>query len=62
MSNTECDPSGNSSFPFHVGAEILDLFFLYDFSIFFHVELILRFDKAMDLSFHLKSILFVRLS
>ena len=34
MSDVEYDPSGNSSF--HVGTDILNLLFLYDFFIFFH--------------------------
>ena len=31
----EYDPSGNSNSFFHVGADILNLFSLYDFFIFF---------------------------
>ena len=31
MSDTEYDPSGNSNSSFHVGADILNLLFLYDF-------------------------------
>ena len=33
----EFDPSGNSNTSLHVGADILNLLFLYDFFIFFHV-------------------------
>ena len=35
--DTEFDPSGNSNFSFHVGVGLLNLLFLYDFFIFFHV-------------------------
>ena len=31
MSDTEYDPSGNSKSSFHVGADILNLLFWYDF-------------------------------
>ena len=37
MSDTEYGPSGNSNSSFHVGADILNLLFLYDFFIFLHV-------------------------
>ena len=37
MSDMEYDPSGNSNLSFHVGADVLNLLFLYDFSIFLHV-------------------------
>ena len=37
MSDTEYDTSDNSNLLFHVGADILNLLFLYDFFIFFHV-------------------------
>ena len=37
MSDVEYDPSGNSNSTFHVVADILNLLFLYDFFIFFHV-------------------------
>ena len=37
QNNLEYDPPGNSNTPFHVGADILNLLFLYDFFIFFHV-------------------------
>ena len=37
MSDIEYDPSGSSNSSFHVGADILNLLFLYDFYIFFHV-------------------------
>ena len=37
MSDIEYDPSGNSNSLFYVGAEILNLLFLYDFFISFHV-------------------------
>ena len=33
----EYDPSGNSNFLFHTGADVLNLLFLYYFFIFFHV-------------------------
>ena len=42
----EYDPSGNSNSSFHFRADILNLLFLYDFLIFFHVKYMLRFDKA----------------
>ena len=36
--NTEYDPSSNSNLPFHVGDDVLNLLFLYDFlKIVFHV-------------------------
>ena len=31
------DPSGNSNSSFHVGVDIVNLLFLYDFFIFFHL-------------------------
>ena len=37
MSGTEYDPSGNSNSSFHVGADILNLLFLYEPFMFFHV-------------------------
>ena len=37
MYDKEFDPSCNSNLLFHVGADILDLLFLYDFFIFSHV-------------------------
>ena len=37
MSDIEYDQSGNSSSSFHVGAGILNLLFLHDFFIFYHV-------------------------
>ena len=37
ISGTEYDPSGNSNFSFHFGADILNLLFFYYFFIFFHV-------------------------
>ena len=36
ISDAEYDQSGNSNSSFHVGADILNLLFLYDFLIFFH--------------------------
>ena len=36
-SDTDYDSSGNSNSSFHVGPGILNLLFLYDFFIFFHV-------------------------
>ena len=38
MSDAEYGPPGNSSFPFFVGGEMLNLLFLYNFFIFFHVN------------------------
>ena len=35
--DTEYDPSGNPNVIFHFEADILDLLFLYDFFIIFHV-------------------------
>ena len=37
ISDTEYDQSGNSNSSCHIGAEILNLLFFYDFFIFFHV-------------------------
>ena len=37
MSDTEYCPSDNSNSAFHVGTYILNLLFLYDFFILFHV-------------------------
>ena len=37
ISDIEVDPSGNSNSAFHVGADVLNLLFLYDFYVFFHV-------------------------
>ena len=37
ISDAEYDPSGNSNFSFHVGTDILNLLFFYDFFIFYHV-------------------------
>ena len=62
MSDTADDPSGNSNFSSQVGPDILDLLFLYDFFIFFHVQFMLRFDKVQYLSPLFKFILFARLS
>ena len=55
MSGTDFDPSGNSSFSFHVLAYILNLLFSYDF-LCFSMYSMLRFDKAKYLSilFYLK--------
>ena len=50
----------NSSF--HVRAHILNLLFLYDFFIFFHVYQMLRFENAIYLSLLFKSFLSERLS
>ena len=36
ISDIQCYPSGNSNSSLHVGADIFDLLFLYDFFIFFH--------------------------
>ena len=46
MSDTEYDPSGNSNLSFHVGADILNLLLSYKIFMFFHMQQILRFDKA----------------
>ena len=46
----------------HVGADILNLLFLYKFFIFLHVSQILIFDKVIYLYFFLKSIFSVRLT
>ena len=35
MSDTECNPSGNSNFSFHVGTEILNSLFFYHSFLFF---------------------------
>ena len=37
ISDTEYNPSGNSNFLFHVGADILNLLLLYELFIFFNV-------------------------
>ena len=37
MSDIECDTSSNSNSSFHVGADIVNLLFSYDFFIFSHV-------------------------
>ena len=37
MPDIECGPSGNSNYSFHIGADLLNLSFLYDFYIFFYV-------------------------
>ena len=58
ISNTEYDPSRNSSSSFDVGADILNLLFLYDSFIFFHVYYMLRFDRATHLSLLFKFIFF----
>ena len=50
MSDTEYDPSVNSNYSSYAGADIFNLLFLYDIFIFFHVYLMLRFDKATHLS------------
>ena len=42
----EYDLSVNSNSSFHVGADILHLFFLYEFLMFFHVQCTLRFYKT----------------
>ena len=48
--------------PFCVGADILNLLFFYNFSLFFHVYYLVRFDKATCLSLFFKFILSERLS
>ena len=62
ISDTQYHPSCNSKFLFHVGADNLNLLFLYDLFIFFHVCLMLRFDKATYLSLLFMSIVSKRLS
>ena len=37
MSDIEYDPSGSSNSSLHVGADILNLLFLYELFMFFHV-------------------------
>ena len=61
MSDTEYDLTGNSDYSFHVGADILNLLFLYYYFMFFHLQYMLRFDKATYLSLLFKSILSERL-
>ena len=39
-------PSGNSNLSLRIEADILNVLFLYDSFIFFHVWQMLRFDKA----------------
>ena len=48
--DTEHDPSGNSNLSFHVGADNLNLLLLYKLFMFFYVQWILRFDKAIIFS------------
>ena len=62
ISDTQYHPLCNSNFLFHVGADNLNLLFLYDLFIFFHVCLMLRFDKAKYLSLLFMSIVSKRLS
>ena len=47
---------------FHVGDDILNLLFLYDFFRFFHANHMLRFDKVTYLSLLFKFIFYARLS
>ena len=35
--DADYDPSGNPNSSFHIGADVLNLLFLYDFFIFLHV-------------------------
>ena len=49
----ENDASGNLNSSFHVGADILNLLFLDDTFIFFHVYYKLRFDKTTYFSLSL---------
>ena len=58
----EYDLLVNSNSSFHAGADILHLFFLYEFLIFFHVQCILRFYKTTYWSLLFKMIFSVRLS
>ena len=37
ISDTECDPSGNSNLSFQARADILNLLLLYDLFMFFHI-------------------------
>ena len=62
ISDTQYHPSCNSKFLFHVGADNLNLLFLYDLFIFFHICLMLRFDKAKYLLLLFMSIVSKRLS
>ena len=55
--DTEYDPSDNSNLFFYVEVHVLNLLFLYDFFIFFHVQYILRFGKVTYLSVLFKFIL-----
>ena len=61
-SDIEYDLLGNSSSSFHVGDEILNLLFLYDFFILFDVYYKLKFDKGIYIALPFKFILAVRLS
>ena len=49
MSDIEYNPFGNSISSFHVGADILNLLYLYVFFMFFHVY----YDLARQYFFHL---------
>ena len=57
MSNTHCDPSGNSNLLLHVGSDILKLLFMDECFIFYHVQYILRFDRVTYVAFFFKLIL-----
>ena len=46
MSDTEYDPSGRSSFSFHVRADISGFLFFHDFFIFFLMQYVLIFNKV----------------
>ena len=51
ISDIEYDPWGNSNFLLDVGADILNVLFLYEIVIFFHVLYMIRFAKGTYLSF-----------
>ena len=61
ISDTEYDPWGRSNFSFHVGTDILNSLFFYDFFIFLHNQYMLKFDKAPYLSLLFKFVLSARL-
>ena len=57
MPDTDYDPSGDSNFLFHSDPDILNLFILYDYFIFFRLlQYMLRFDKATYVSLLIKFI------
>ena len=62
ISDIECEPSSNLNSLFHVGGNILNLLFFYDFFIFFYVQYMIKFDRARYLSLLFKSILSATLS